>query len=68
MPLIIFLVTLLNSTVTGSSLSFSHEDFDFISGTRMRKLAREGQKPPEGFMAPKAWTVLVEYYKSLEKA
>lgn len=68
MPLRIFLVTLLNSTVTGSSLSFSHEDFDFISGTRMRKLAREGQKPPEGFMAPKAWTVLVEYYKSLEKA
>lgn len=45
-----------------------HEDFEFISGTRMRKLAREGQKPPEGFMAPKAWTVLVEYYKSLEKA
>jgi len=46
----------------------SHEDFDFISGTRMRKLAREGQNPPEGFMAPKAWTVLTEYYKSLEKA
>ncbi|KAM7155594.1 bifunctional 3'-phosphoadenosine 5'-phosphosulfate synthase 1 isoform 1-T1 [Molossus nigricans] len=45
-----------------------HEDFEFISGTRMRKLARDGQKPPEGFMAPKAWTVLVEYYKSLEKA
>uniref|UniRef100_A0A2I2YEL2 3'-phosphoadenosine 5'-phosphosulfate synthase 1 n=1 Tax=Gorilla gorilla gorilla TaxID=9595 RepID=A0A2I2YEL2_GORGO len=45
-----------------------HEDFEFISGTRMRKLAREGQKPPEGFMAPKAWTVLTEYYKSLEKA
>ncbi|KAG8519411.1 Bifunctional 3'-phosphoadenosine 5'-phosphosulfate synthase 1 [Galemys pyrenaicus] len=45
-----------------------HEDFEFISGTRMRRLAREGQKPPEGFMAPKAWTVLVEYYRSLEKA
>ncbi|XP_019491535.1 PREDICTED: bifunctional 3'-phosphoadenosine 5'-phosphosulfate synthase 1 [Hipposideros armiger] len=45
-----------------------HEDFEFISGTRMRKLARDGQKPPEGFMAPKAWNVLMEYYKSLEKA
>lgn len=33
----------------------------------MRKLALEGQKPPEGFMAPKAWDVLMEYYKSLEK-
>jgi len=50
------------------SYSLSHEDFEFISGTRMRKLAREGQNPPEGFMAPKAWTVLTEYYKSLEKA
>ncbi|KPP64761.1 bifunctional 3'-phosphoadenosine 5'-phosphosulfate synthase 1-like, partial [Scleropages formosus] len=46
----------------------NHEDFDFISGTRMRRMAREGQDPPEGFMAPKAWAVLKEYYKSLEKA
>ncbi|XP_059507665.1 bifunctional 3'-phosphoadenosine 5'-phosphosulfate synthase 1 isoform X2 [Stegostoma tigrinum] len=45
-----------------------HEDFDFISGTRMRKLAQEGVNPPEGFMAAKAWAVLTEYYKSLEKA
>ena len=29
------------------------EDFDFISGTRMRGLARSGEAPPEGFMAPK---------------
>lgn len=68
MPLKYSLVTLWNSEVTAFSLFFSHEDFEFISGTRMRRLAREGQKPPEGFMAPKAWTVLVEYYKSLEKA
>uniref|UniRef100_A0AAZ3PMB4 Uncharacterized protein n=1 Tax=Oncorhynchus tshawytscha TaxID=74940 RepID=A0AAZ3PMB4_ONCTS len=46
----------------------NHQDYDFISGTRMRKMAREGQNPPEGFMAPKAWAVLVEYYQSLEKA
>ncbi|XP_042673653.1 bifunctional 3'-phosphoadenosine 5'-phosphosulfate synthase 2 isoform X1 [Centrocercus urophasianus] len=44
-----------------------HNDFDFISGTRMRKLAREGENPPDGFMAPKAWKVLTEYYQSLEK-
>ncbi|XP_056018272.1 bifunctional 3'-phosphoadenosine 5'-phosphosulfate synthase-like isoform X2 [Ostrea edulis] len=43
------------------------EDFDFISGTRMRKLAREGQDPPDGFMAPKAWKVLSEYYQSLKQ-
>lgn len=41
------------------------EDFDFISGTRMRGLARQGETPPEGFMAPKAWQVLAGYYQSL---
>ena len=40
------------------------EDFDFISGTRMRTLAREGMDPPAGFMAPKAWEVLSEFYQS----
>ncbi|XP_030058940.1 bifunctional 3'-phosphoadenosine 5'-phosphosulfate synthase 2 isoform X2 [Microcaecilia unicolor] len=44
-----------------------HSEYDFISGTRMRKLAREGQNPPDGFMAPKAWKVLTDYYCSLEK-
>ncbi|MXQ80542.1 hypothetical protein E5288_WYG009085 [Bos mutus] len=44
-----------------------HDEFDFISGTRMRKLAREGENPPDGFMAPKAWKVLTDYYASLEK-
>ncbi|XP_033644083.1 bifunctional 3'-phosphoadenosine 5'-phosphosulfate synthase-like isoform X2 [Asterias rubens] len=41
------------------------EDFDFISGTRMRKLARSGDMPPDGFMAPRAWEILCNYYKSL---
>jgi ATP sulfurylase len=44
------------------------EDFDFISGTRMRKLAREGETPPQGFMAPAAWQVLADYYKSLAQS
>ncbi|KAH0554522.1 bifunctional 3'-phosphoadenosine 5'-phosphosulfate synthase [Cotesia glomerata] len=43
------------------------EDFDFISGTRMRGLARTGQNPPDGFMAPKAWQVLVNYYRNGER-
>lgn len=42
------------------------DDFDFISGTRMRTLARSGEEPPVGFMAPKAWKVLSEYYQSLK--
>ena len=36
-----------------------HDDFSFISGTKMRKLAREGATPPDGFMAPKAWKVTI---------
>lgn len=36
-----------------------HEDFEFISGTKMRKLARDGATPPDGFMAPAAWKVRV---------
>lgn len=41
------------------------DDFLFISGTKMRKMAREGTTPPDGFMAPKAWAIMVAYYQSL---
>uniref|UniRef100_H2ZP78 Uncharacterized protein n=3 Tax=Ciona savignyi TaxID=51511 RepID=H2ZP78_CIOSA len=46
----------------------NHDNFEFISGTRMRRTARTGETLPEGFMAPKAWDVLVQYYQSLPKA
>lgn len=39
------------------------QDYDFISGTRMRTLARTGENPPDGFMAPKAWKVLQDFYQ-----
>lgn len=38
-------------------------DFDHISGTKMRMLARDGKEPPHGFMAPKAWQVLAKHYQ-----
>ncbi|KAK4755537.1 hypothetical protein SAY87_009294 [Trapa incisa] len=41
------------------------QDFLFISGTKMRTLARNKQNPPDGFMCPSGWKVLVEYYDSL---
>lgn len=41
------------------------EDFEFISGTKMRSLARQGKNPPDGFMAPSAWNVLAKYYQNL---
>lgn len=40
------------------------DDFLFISGTKMRGYAASGETPPDGFMAPQAWKVLVDYYSS----
>ncbi|KAJ6829893.1 ATP sulfurylase 2 [Iris pallida] len=42
------------------------KDFLFISGTKMRTYARSGESPPDGFMCPGGWQVLVNYYKSLQ--
>ncbi|VDO17477.1 unnamed protein product, partial [Brugia timori] len=42
------------------------EDFKFISGTKMRSYARDGVEPPEGFMAPKAWKVIIVFDMMLE--
>ena len=44
------------------------EDFEFISGTKMRGMARNGLTPPDGFMAPKAWKIMCDYYQSLPKS
>uniref|UniRef100_Q27128 Bifunctional 3'-phosphoadenosine 5'-phosphosulfate synthase n=1 Tax=Urechis caupo TaxID=6431 RepID=PAPSS_URECA len=41
-----------------------HDEFMFISGTKMRGMARAGETPPNGFMAPSAWKIMVEYYKT----
>lgn len=40
------------------------QDYDFISGTRMRNLARAGETPPDGFMAPRAWKILQDFYQN----
>eukprot|EP00252_Welwitschia_mirabilis_P003688 TRINITY_DN13745_c0_g1_i1.p1 TRINITY_DN13745_c0_g1~~TRINITY_DN13745_c0_g1_i1.p1 ORF type:complete len:457 (-),score=80.31 TRINITY_DN13745_c0_g1_i1:264-1634(-) len=42
------------------------DDFLFISGTKMRKLAMRGENPPDGFMCAGGWKVLVDYYQSLQ--
>ena len=42
-------------------------DFLFISGSKMRKLARDGEMPPNGFMCPTGWDVVSGYYRSLAK-
>lgn len=41
------------------------QDFLFISGTKMRTLAKNKENPPDGFMCPGGWKVLVDYYESL---
>ena len=42
------------------------EDFIFISGTKMRSMAREGVEPPDGFMSPAGWTIMTQYYQSIK--
>lgn len=43
------------------------ENFDFISGSRMRQMARDNEMPPNGFMSPEGWKVLAAYYRGLEE-
>ncbi|XP_076299328.1 bifunctional 3'-phosphoadenosine 5'-phosphosulfate synthase 2 [Lasioglossum baleicum] len=43
------------------------QDFIFISGTKMREFAKTGEYPPEGFMAPRAWRVMADYYANKQK-
>ena len=42
-------------------------DFKPISGSDMRRYARNGETPPDGFMAPKAWEVLANYYRNFHQ-
>lgn len=35
---------------------------------QMRTLAKTKESPPDGFMCPGGWKVLVEYYDSLDQA
>jgi len=41
------------------------DDFEFISGSRMRQMAKDGENLPPGFMSEGGWKVLAAYYKSL---
>ncbi|XP_059445566.1 ATP sulfurylase 1, chloroplastic [Corylus avellana] len=44
------------------------QDFLFISGTKMRMLAKNKENPPDGFMCRGGWEVLVDYYDSVVPA
>lgn len=41
------------------------KEFDFISGSKMRGMAKAGESLPPGFMSQKGWEVLAAYYKAL---
>jgi len=43
------------------------EDFMFISGTKMRKFARTGEDPPNGFMCPSGWKIVSGFYQEKAK-
>lgn len=41
------------------------EEFENISGSKMRQMAREGEQPPDVFMHPKAWQVISKHYQNI---
>lgn len=43
-------------------------DKTYVFMLQMRTLAKNKENPPEGFMCPGGWKVLVEYYDSLVPA
>lgn len=43
--------------------SCNKDEFEFISGTLMRQMARKGERPQEAFMSFNAWEVLSRYYR-----
>jgi len=40
-----------------------NDDFTKISGSKMRKFARDGVTPPDGYMCPTGWEVVAKFYK-----
>jgi len=40
------------------------DDFLLISGSKMRAMAAKGEPLVDGFMSPKGWEVVCEYYKN----
>jgi 3'-phosphoadenosine 5'-phosphosulfate synthase len=61
-----FKVAALNTTT--SEMEFFDpkraKEFKFVSGSEMRKLGRDQEDPPKGFMSPAGWEVLKGYYAS----
>ena len=41
------------------------DQYEMISGTQIRTMAKENKELPENFMHPSGWKVLADYYRSL---
>ena len=58
-----------SSFLVSQNITTFHSQIIFLPllGTKMRTLARNGETPPDGFMAPSAWKILCDFYQSLAR-
>lgn len=45
--------------------SFNNADYEFISVTKMKNMAKNNENPPKGFISQSSWMVLAEYFRKL---
>lgn len=69
-----FFATVVLQKINTRNILIESSSIETLSNDRSRSthvrfffsdLAKSGENPPEGFMAPKAWRILAEYYQRL---
>ncbi|VDM75166.1 unnamed protein product [Strongylus vulgaris] len=57
----------LESTIRAQTINSGAHLANKPLGKSSFSILRKGETPPDGFMAPSAWKILADYYKSIAK-